>query len=234
MRGSRPAVALAVAALAAALLAGPPSTAQDRLSVPSPVLTVDQDALFERSAFGERVLSEIEAASQALAAENRRLEAELAEEERRLTELRPTTEPAAFREMAAAFDARVVEVRRVQDQKGRELARQPEEARQEFLRAAVPILTRIVRERGAVAILDSRAVILSADAIDITDEAIRRIDAVLGEAADPDGGAEAGPSAPGPAGDAPPPDEGGAGTAPEAPADPLPPATPGDGAGTPP
>jgi Skp family chaperone for outer membrane proteins len=170
------AVAGAVAGLSA-----PAASAQERLVVPSPVLTIDQDVLFERSAYGARVLAEIAEDSAALAAENRTLETELADEERRLTELRPTTDPEAFQKMAAEFDARVVEVRREQDQKGRDLTRRPDEARQEFFRAAVPVLAELVRERGAVAILDNRAVILSADAIDITADAIRRLDETIGD-----------------------------------------------------
>ncbi|MCX7644953.1 MAG: OmpH family outer membrane protein [Rhodobacteraceae bacterium] len=171
---------LFAALLAAALAAGAP-IAQDRPAVQSPILTIDQDELFERSAFGSRVRAEITAASADLAAENRRLEAELAEEEKRLTALRQTTDPQEFARMAAEFDARVVEVRRTQDQKARDLSRRPEEARQEFFRAAVPVLADLVRERGALAILDTRAVIISADVIDITEEAIRRLDATLGD-----------------------------------------------------
>jgi hypothetical protein len=38
-----------------------------------------------------------------------------------------------------------------------------------------------MRERGAVALIDGRAVLLSADSIDITAEAIARIDAEIGE-----------------------------------------------------
>jgi Skp family chaperone for outer membrane proteins len=201
---------LAAAAAAAGLAAVVPAAAQEgpQPILTSPVLTMDQDELFERSAFGQRARREVEAASAEFTAENRRLEAELAQEELRLTELRPSTDPDAFRQLAAEFDARVVEVRRTQDQKGRDLARRPEEARQEFFRAAIPVLAELVRERGAVAILDSRAVIISADLIDITDEAIRRIDATLGDgtappAAPPDAPSDPAPGAPAEAAPAP-------------------------------
>jgi Skp family chaperone for outer membrane proteins len=187
---------LALPAVLALGVGSAPAPAQDRLVVPSPVLTIDQEALFERSAFGRRAQAEFEAVSATLAAENRRIETELEAEERELTEERPGMDPAAFRELATAFDARVVEIRRTQDQKARDLSRLPEEARQEFFRAAIPILTELVRERGAVAILDSRAVILSAEAIDITEDAIRRVDAGLGDGAAP-------PPVPGDSGNAP-------------------------------
>jgi Skp family chaperone for outer membrane proteins len=188
----------------------PGAAAQERLVVPSPVLTVDQEALFEGSAFGRRVQRELEEASAALAAENRRIEGELAAEERRLTEERAGMAPEVFRARAAEFDARVVEIRRTQDQKARDISRRPDEARQQFFAAALPVLSALVRERGAVAILDARAVILSADAIDITDEAIRRIDAELGDGS----GAAPTPAPEAPAPDAPSP----AAPLPEAPA----------------
>jgi Skp family chaperone for outer membrane proteins len=209
-RGSRrPRRALAAAALAAVVgwAGGVPAQQTpepDRPALQSPILTIDQEELFERSAFGARVRAEITAASAELAAENRRLEGELAEEERRLTALRATTDPAEFARMAAEFDARVVEVRRTQDQKARELSRRPEEARQEFFRVAVPLLAELIRERGALAILDTRAVIISADVIDITDEAIRQIDATLGAGASPpaqDAPPADQPAAPGAGGD---------------------------------
>jgi Skp family chaperone for outer membrane proteins len=181
VRGFRHFAALAAVVMAVGLMSAVPLRAQDRQVVQTPILTVNQEALFERSAYGSRIQSELEAASAALAAENRAIEARLSSEEQDLTEARATTEPAAFRVLAEAFDAKVVELRQQQDQKERNLLRRPDEVRQEFLRAALPVLAQIVRERGAVAILDARAVIISADIIDITDEAIRRIDSVLGD-----------------------------------------------------
>ena len=72
--------------------------------VRSPVLTIDTDRLFRESQFGQRILSDLGEETEALAAENRRIEAELKEEERRLTEQRPQMDVATFREEADAFD----------------------------------------------------------------------------------------------------------------------------------
>jgi len=150
----------------------------------SPVLIVDQERMFEQSAFGRRAVREIRAAAAELAAENRVIEAELEAEERALTEQRPGMDPAAFAELARAFDAKVVEIRDTQRQKERDILALPDAARWEFFAAAAPILSEFIRERGAVAILDEKAVLLSLDAIDITDEAIQRIDARLGDGTD--------------------------------------------------
>jgi Skp family chaperone for outer membrane proteins len=54
--------------------------------------------------------------------------------------------------------------------------------RRAFFRAVAPVLGEILGEKGAAAILDKSTVVLSLTAIDITDEAIARIDAVLPQA----------------------------------------------------
>ncbi len=175
--------------LAAVWLAAGPGLAQNepaplQAATPmlqsSPVLTLDQERLFLASAYGARVMREIEAASRALAAENREIEAQLEAEEKDLTNRRATLTAAGFRPLADAFDAKVVDIRRVQDEKLATLNGRRDLERQVFYQAVAPVLGDLVREAGAVAILDARAVFLSADRIDITDEAIARIDQLLG------------------------------------------------------
>ncbi|MGD9866344.1 MAG: OmpH family outer membrane protein, partial [Pseudodonghicola sp.] len=51
------------------------------------------------------------------------------------------------------------------------------------LRAARPVLETLMRETGAGVILERNSVFLSANATDITDEAIARIDAAIGDGA---------------------------------------------------
>lgn len=145
----------------------------------SPILVIDQERLFSESRLGERISSEIEAASDTLAAENRRIEAELVAEELSLTERRSSLPPEEFRALADAFDAKVQRLRAEQDEKERALQARGEADRQAFLNSIVPVLGAIAGERGAVAILDRRAVFLSADRIDVTDEAIRRLNAAI-------------------------------------------------------
>ncbi|WP_422075955.1 OmpH family outer membrane protein [Tranquillimonas rosea] len=154
------------------------------VTVPSPILTVDQDRLFSESAFGRRIAAEIEAKAEALAAENRRIENELIAEERDLTERRATLAPEEFAPLAEAFDEKVQRLRDRQDSKVRDVTRLREQAQQVFLSQIAGVLEEVVRDRGAVAILDRRAIFLSADAIDITDEAIERIDDAIGEGGD--------------------------------------------------
>lgn len=158
-----------------------PGIAQQLGTVQSPILTIEADRLFSESLFGQRVAQEIEAESAVLSAENRRIEAELTAEERDLTERRATMEPDAFRALADAFDERVQDIRRTQDAKARALNQRSDADRVAFLQAAAPVLERLMRDSGAAVLLERGSVFLSLNATDITDEAIARIDATIGD-----------------------------------------------------
>ncbi|RMD90646.1 MAG: OmpH family outer membrane protein [Alphaproteobacteria bacterium] len=184
----------AMLALAAALvsLAMPLSTAAQQLEMPiSPILVIDQERLLSETRLGAEIARRLESRAEALAAENRRIESELIAEEQALTETRKTMSAAEFRPLAEAFDQKVQRIRAEQDAKERALAKAREEERARFLGRIVPILGQLARERGAVAILDRRVVFLAADSIDVTEDAIGRINALL--SADHD----ASPTAPG-------------------------------------
>lgn len=163
------------------------------LAAAQSILTLDQDRLFTDSAYGERVASEIAEASSALREENSRIQAELLAEEARLTEQRATMPREEFRDLAEAFDARVISVRRTQDAKSIELQRRQEQERQAFGRLALPLVAELAAQRGAAVVLDARAVVLSTGGTDITSAAIAFIDARLGDGLETDGS----PSEPG-------------------------------------
>lgn len=152
----------------------------------SSILTIQPDRLFSESAFGRRVAQEVEAEGAVLTAENRRIEADLRTEEQLLAVRRQTMEPAAFRILADAFDEKVQETRRLQEQKLREIKVIGENGRRDFFLISLPILQQVMRETGAGAILEQSTVFLSADAADITDLAISRIDVILGDGASVD------------------------------------------------
>ena len=152
----------------------------------APILTLNDERLFDDSAWGARAEAEIEAAATALATENRRIEAQLLAEEKALTDRRPGMDPAAFRAEADAFDERVTGIRRAQDLKARAISRLREAERRAFFSAAVPILSDVMRKHGAVAILDTRAIFLADSQIDVTDEAVALADQRLGPGAAPE------------------------------------------------
>lgn len=145
-----------------------------------PVLTLDQEALYLNSKWGQRVQADLERQGREIAAENDRLEKQFSDEERELTQLRATLPPDEFRKRADAFDTRVVEVRRERANAARELQARANEERNAFFRAALPVLAAVMRERGAVAVLDRHSVFVAADSIDVTEALIQRLDAVVG------------------------------------------------------
>ena len=162
---------------------------ETQLGIPqSVILTIQPERLFSSSAFGRRVSQEIEAEGAVLTAENRRIEAVLRAEEQTLAERRNSMDPVAFRALADAFDEKVQETRRLQEKKLRDINAVGEAARRNFFTASLPVLQQLMGESGAGAILDHSSVFLSADAADVTDLAISRIDSVLGDGAQLDEG----------------------------------------------
>ncbi|WP_170330037.1 OmpH family outer membrane protein [Ruegeria arenilitoris] len=158
-----------------------PAIAQ-QLGVPqSGVVTLSSERLFSDSAFGQRVLREIEAEGVLLGQENERIVAELSQEEKNLTNKRATMTTDEFRPLADAFDKKVQSHREGQRAKLDALARRSEEARQTFFELVQPVLIDLLRDSGASIIIERSSVFLSSDRTDITDAAIARIDAVIGD-----------------------------------------------------
>ncbi|OIP87607.1 MAG: hypothetical protein AUK37_01145 [Rhodobacterales bacterium CG2_30_65_12] len=187
-RGFLPAVSLALALAGGAVLPSA-APAQTLGRVVSPILTVDRDRLFADSLYGQRINRELEASSAAMATETRKIETALEAEELDLTERRATLTPEAFRALADAFDEKVQALRQQRDTAETNLRQQIEQAQLAYFDQIGPLLGALVRERGAVMILDRRAILLTAADVDITDEAIARIDAVLGDGAEVQDGA---------------------------------------------
>lgn len=167
------------AAQAQGLSQGEPVDGPD--AAPEGILILNQDRFFSDSQYGQRVQAELEAAGLALATENREIEARLTEVELQLTEDRQSLERDEFMVRAAEFDQQVETIRATQDAKTRALNAAAEAAQRRFFNLAVPILLEVVAERRAAVILDSRTVLLAADTVDITDTAIARVDAELGD-----------------------------------------------------
>ncbi|MFW2544471.1 OmpH family outer membrane protein [Primorskyibacter sp. 2E107] len=149
--------------------------------VQSPILVIELERVFTESAFGKRAVEEIENEGVALAAENRRIETELTEEEQRLTEQRRTLAPEDFRALADAFDKKVQRLRSEQDAKARAISARPEEVRRQMIQIVQPILRQIMQDSRAAVILERRAVIVAVSDVDVTDLVIERMDAQIGD-----------------------------------------------------
>ncbi|MEO8531378.1 MAG: OmpH family outer membrane protein [Deltaproteobacteria bacterium] len=168
----------AILACLVLLLATLPAAAQE-------VLVIDQGRIFTESAFGKRVARDLEQQSRALTDENEKIAAALRAEEEQLTQDRATLPPAEFRKRADAFDQKAERIRAERASKLEALRSAQDAESGAFLAQIVPLLEKLVDERGASVLIDKRTVLITANAADITDEAIARIDAAIGDGTTP-------------------------------------------------
>ena len=161
-----------------------------------PVMTLDQEALYARSKWGQRAHAELEERGKQIAAENERLANQFSAEEQTLTAMRQTLPADEFRKRAEEFDKRAVEVRRQREAAVDELNASALADYNGFSRAMLPVLAALMRERGAVAVLDKRAILVAAQSIDVTDALVARIDSEIGAGPLPDAAPPADPQQP--------------------------------------
>ena len=155
----------------------PPVTA---VSIQSPFLTLDRKRLFSETLFGKAVEARFKADSDALIAENLLLEKALEAEERDLTDRRAKLPAVEFQVLAGAFDTKAERIRAAQEAKSRAISTRYEMEQKRFLEAAIPVLGELMRDNGAAVIIDKNTIILSLRGIDITDQAIFRMNAAFG------------------------------------------------------
>lgn len=173
---------LRLVALALACAATPaPVFAQDPGKAVLPVLTLDFERLFAQTRWGKRIGADLAAESAALNAENNRIAEDLIAEEKSLTDRRAQLAPQAFRAEADAFDDRATGIRAAQKSKAQALSQGYDAARQAFYQALAPLIDEVLAGRGAVVVLDRRAIIRGLEAADITDDLAALVDARLGD-----------------------------------------------------
>lgn len=166
------------ALLCAPVLAFVPSVVMaQELQANLPYRLLDPDRLLQESLLGQAILTQNREAENALSAENNALAEQLIAEERDLTALRTSLTPEEFRARADAFDARVEEIRAERNQRSTALASQAEAAVQRFYDAALPVLDQLMTEQGVVGLIRPEAMILWSERLDITDQAIERLNA---------------------------------------------------------
>ena len=167
-------LSLVILYLVAAL--SPPVQAQD-----GGIYVLNQEALFSQSAFGQRVVVEIDSRTQTIMSENQQLASDLEAEELALTDQRADLPVDEFRALADAFDKKVEEIRTAQAGKNVELNQWAEDEQKRFFALASPIIVKLAEELGAVAVIDNRSVIISADHINLTARAIERVNQEIGD-----------------------------------------------------
>ena len=146
----------------------------------SGLFTVDMNKLFRSSDFGKKIISANNKARLELQNENEELESELLSEEKELSEQRKILSLEDFRPKALEFDKKVSIIRTEQSAKEENLKNKARKQESEFYKRIYPLLYEILLDRGGLVLVDQRNVILWDTNVDITDDAIRLINQVLG------------------------------------------------------
>lgn len=140
------------------------------------ILVLNQERLLVNSEAGKALLEQENAMKEAHTQEGLRLDAELENEERELTRKRDVLVSTEFEKLAIEFDAKVVAVRREHQEKSEALAVELDKLRQSFFGDVVPIVARIMKEKGASLVFEQRNVLFTGPDVDITQEVIDRLD----------------------------------------------------------
>ncbi|MXU65829.1 OmpH family outer membrane protein [Oceanomicrobium pacificus] len=148
------------------------------------ILVINQDRLLTDSVIGREILRLQEEEADSLRAESRNLEREFEREEQRLTDLRDTVTKDEFRALADAFDRKVVAAREAQEGKADALLEKYDGLRRNFLVRTAPVLQAVMVERGALAIMEQSALILSDRRLNVTQEVIERLDLAFTDISD--------------------------------------------------
>ena len=143
----------------------------------NPVVTVDLERLVSETQIGQYLSFQMSEEAQSLQAELDAIEAELSAEEDDLIKKREILDLDEFRVLAKAFDEKAVRLRQEQQAKIQAITEESSRRRQDLLRSFVPVLSQVMRDRGATVLLERRSVVLDDRAsVDITDVAIMIID----------------------------------------------------------
>lgn len=101
----------------------------------------------------------------------------LRQEEQELVALRQTLPPTEFSSRVDNFEKRVRQLKRVSNERGSRLQKALFEANEELKKRLRPELIAIMQERNAAVMIDERNVVISARVLDVTGEAIERLNA---------------------------------------------------------
>ena len=113
--------------------------------------------MFQKSNFGKSIIKLFEEKQSTLFAEAREIEEKFVLEERNLTSRRLSLVPEEFQLLADEFDKRVEETRKSRAEKDQMLQKTFFVWRKNFFQVILPIVRRIMRDYGAVAVLDTKS-----------------------------------------------------------------------------
>lgn len=173
-------VLLATALLAGSALAAPPAPAPANAGIPAPkILVINRQAILANSKVGQDIVKQVRGYTQAAETEFKATQDSLRKQQAALQTQGAILAPDVkkkkmtdFQTQAIAFQAKV-QSRQGQIQYG------VFKARQQVEQALGPILESIMKDRGANLLFDRQAIVLGTVNIDVTQDAINRLNQKL-------------------------------------------------------
>jgi Skp family chaperone for outer membrane proteins len=165
--------------MAGLLMAGLSTPAAAQNSESYLVLVVNQKRIQTEAAAAQAIAREEQARKEALRAAFDQERATLQARERELIELRETMAKDDFDAVVDEFQDDVRSLRGRMDKGRADMRRALSEAKEILARALQKVLAELMKEHGALIIIDETNAIAHASALNITDKAIARLDAAL-------------------------------------------------------
>jgi Skp family chaperone for outer membrane proteins len=154
-----------------------PDTERQRVVIQVPLIAFDRDRILQESDIGRALDAKIEVMRGDLVVENEEIFAALEAEEKELSILKGTLSSEAFALRADAFDAKVIAIRAEQKAKLETVQSTYDQGTRDFETALNVVLKDIAQEVGAVAVFERAQFYLMSGSIDISREAVARLNA---------------------------------------------------------
>jgi Skp family chaperone for outer membrane proteins len=180
MAHQRPLLILIIVTVALGLALGRAATTAHAHQLPPTVAAViDYQRILRDAAAARSIREQIESRRKAYQGEISKEEQRLYEADKAFAKQRSLLTPEAFADKRQAFEEDVSEVQQLVQQRRRELDRVAEVALNEVKDALIEIVTGIAGERGFNLVLPSSEVLFFARKIDLTEEVLAKLDAML-------------------------------------------------------
>lgn len=153
-----------------------PARGDDELAPQPVIIVVDYLQVVRDAAATQSIQAAIDTVRAAYQEEFGALEQELREIEQRLTEERATLEPEELMARRTEFEERVTEAQREARNRRLLLERAQGHAMEQVQNALLDVIAEIANERGANLVLGKSQIVLVDSTLDVTAEALRRLD----------------------------------------------------------
>jgi outer membrane protein len=170
-----------VAALLCCLVAAAPVLAQSPAPGPSGtiIIVVDLQRILREAAAVRALQQQVGAAREAFQAEIRQREEELRRLDQELARERPTLPPEVYAERRQALADQLAALQTDIQERRRQLDQAMNEGMRQVQSELLPVLQQLTEERGADIMLAKTAIVLARPELEVTDEALARLNARL-------------------------------------------------------